>query len=75
MGSAAGEVLPLGIGVAVSPFPIIAVILMLLTKRAKSNAPAFLAGWVVGLAVVGVIVLLILNRMDVSVEEGSWAGE
>lgn len=66
MGSAVGEILPLGIGVAVSPFPIIAVILMLLTRRAKSNAPAFLAGWIVGLAVVGVIVLLISSGADVA---------
>lgn len=66
MGSAVGEILPLGIGVAVSPFPIIAVILMLLTSRAKSNAPAFLAGWIVGLAVVGVIVLLISSGSDVA---------
>jgi threonine/homoserine/homoserine lactone efflux protein len=66
MGSAVGEILPLGVGVAVSPLPIIAVILMLFTRRAKSNAPAFLAGWVVGLVVVGVIVLLISNRVDVA---------
>jgi hypothetical protein len=66
MGSAVGEILPLGIGVAVSPAPIIAVILMLLTSRAKSNAPAFLAGWIVGLAVVGIVVLLISNRVDVA---------
>ncbi len=66
MGSAVGEILPLGIGVAISPFPIVAVILMLLTRRAKSNAPAFLAGWVAGLAVVGVIVLLIFGGADIA---------
>lgn len=65
MGSAVGEILPLGIGVAISPFPIAAVILMLLTPRAKSNAPAFLVGWVAGLAVVGAIVLLIFGGADI----------
>jgi hypothetical protein len=65
MVSAVGEILPLGIGVAISPFPIAAVILMLLTPRAKSNAPAFLLGWVAGLAVVGAIVLLIFGGADV----------
>ncbi len=75
MGSAVGEILPLGIGVAVSPFPIIAVILMLFTRRAKSNAPAFLAGWIVGLAVVGVVVLAISNRVDVAADDEPWAGE
>ena len=66
MGSAVGEILPLGVGVAVSPAPILAVILMLLSRRAKRNAPAFLAGWIVGLAVVGVIVLVISSGADVA---------
>jgi threonine/homoserine/homoserine lactone efflux protein len=39
---------------------------MLLTRRAKSNAPAFLVGWIVGLAVVGVIVLVISSGADVA---------
>jgi threonine/homoserine/homoserine lactone efflux protein len=37
--------------------PIIAVVLMLGTPRARVNGPAFLLGWIVGLAVVGTIVL------------------
>ena len=37
---------------------IIAVILMLITPRARSNGPAFVAGWVLGLAVVGGLVLI-----------------
>lgn len=65
MGSALGDILPLGIGVAVSPLPIVAVILMLLTPRAKSNAPALLAGGIAALAVVGVGVLLISSRTAV----------
>jgi hypothetical protein len=56
MGSAIGDILPLALGVAVSPIPIIAVILMLLSPRARTNGPAFLIGWVVGLAVVGIVV-------------------
>ena len=37
---------------AISPVPIIAVILMLFSGRAKVNGPVFLAGWVIALAVV-----------------------
>ena len=59
MGQAIGQVLPLAIGVALSPVPIIAVILMLVTPRARSNGPAFVVGWLVGLAAVGVVVLVI----------------
>lgn len=58
MGGAIGEVLPVAIAVAVSPVPVAALILMLFTPRASSNGPAFLAGWVLGLVVVGAIVLL-----------------
>ena len=43
-GSGISEVLPFAIGVAISPIPIIAVILMLFSNRAKVNGPAFLLG-------------------------------
>lgn len=59
MGDAIGEFLPYAVGVAVSPLPIAAVLLMLVTKKARTNGPMFLLGWLVGLALVGVIVLLI----------------
>ena len=59
MGNAIGQTLSLAVGVALSPLPIIAVILMLVTPRARSNGPAFVAGWLVGLAIVGAVVLLI----------------
>jgi threonine/homoserine/homoserine lactone efflux protein len=58
MGEAIGQVLAFGVGVALSPIPIIAVVLMLATPRGRVNGPAFLAGWILGLAVVGTIVLL-----------------
>jgi hypothetical protein len=47
-----GEVLTSAIGVAISPVPIIAVILMLFSKRARVNGPMFGIGWAVALAVV-----------------------
>ena len=59
MTEAIGQVLSLGVGVALSPVPIIAVVLMLGTPRARVNGPAFVAGWIVGLAVVGAIVLAV----------------
>jgi len=63
---AIGDILPMAVGVAVSPVPIIAVILMLFTKRAKSNGPAFVLGWVLGLTIVAIIVLFASNGADVS---------
>ncbi len=68
MGSVIGDILPLAIGVAISPVPIIAVILMLFSKRARSNGLAFLAGWVLALTVVGTVVLLLANAGKISSE-------
>jgi threonine/homoserine/homoserine lactone efflux protein len=64
VGQAIGDLLPSAIGVALSPVPIIAVILMLGTPRARSNGPAFALGWVVGLIVVSVVVLLLAGDSD-----------
>lgn len=66
MGEAIGQILPLAVGVALSPIPIIAVVLMLVTERARSNGPAFVAGWLVGLAIVGAIVLAAASGGDAS---------
>jgi hypothetical protein len=66
LGGAIGELLPTALGVAISPIPIIAAVLMLMSARARETAPAFALGWVVGLAVVGAIVLVVANPADVS---------
>jgi threonine/homoserine/homoserine lactone efflux protein len=66
MGQAIGQVLSLGVGVALSPIPIIGVVLMLGTPRARTNGPAFLAGWIGGLAVVGAVVLLVSGGANAS---------
>jgi threonine/homoserine/homoserine lactone efflux protein len=73
---AIGQVLSLGVGVALSPVPIIAVVLMLGTPRARANGPAFVLGWVVGLAIVGTVVLLIASGADASEDEqpADWVG-
>ncbi|GAA2481332.1 GAP family protein [Terrabacter carboxydivorans] len=52
MGAAIGDVLGNAVGVAISPVPVIAVILMLFSPAAARNAPAFLAGWVLALGAV-----------------------
>jgi len=70
MGQVIGDVLPLAIGIAISPLPIIAIILMLITPNARSNGLAFLGGWLLGLAVVGTIVLVVANTAGVSSSTG-----
>ena len=59
MGQGISEILTFAIGVAISPVPIIAVILMLFSSRARVNGPMFLLGWVVALAVVSGVAYVI----------------
>jgi threonine/homoserine/homoserine lactone efflux protein len=66
MGEVIGDVLPSALGVAISPVPIIAVILMLLAPRARAASVAFLLGWVVGVTVVVVVVTLVVDPVDSS---------
>jgi hypothetical protein len=66
MGQAIGGSLALAVGIAISPIPIIAVVLVLTTPRAKANGPAFLAGWLLGLGIVGAIVLAIAGPAGAS---------
>ena len=49
LGEVIGDLLPSAVGVALSPVPIVAVILMLGTPRARTNGPMFAVGWVAGL--------------------------
>ena len=76
MGDAIGQVLPFAVVVALSPIPIIGVVLMLGTPRARSNGPAFILGWLLGLTVVGAIALAVASGANAS-ESGqpaSWVG-
>lgn len=61
MGAAIGQSLQMAVGVALSPMPIIAVILLLTTAGARRNGPAFVVGWLAGLAVIGVVVLAVIG--------------
>lgn len=62
MGPVIGEILPLALGVAISPIPIIAAILMLLSPRARVTSVGFLLGWVIGI-VVAVTVFTLLSSI------------
>jgi hypothetical protein len=53
-----GDLFPAAIGIALSPVPIAAVILMLFSPRARTNGPLFVSGWLAGLVIVGGAILL-----------------
>lgn len=62
MGAIVGDILPLALGIAISPIPIIAAILMLLSPKAKVTSVGFLLGWVVGI-VVAIMVFTFLSAL------------
>jgi threonine/homoserine/homoserine lactone efflux protein len=70
MGEAIGDFLPSAAGVAISPLPIVAVVLMLVTERGRVNGPSFVAGWCLGLAVVGAVLLAIAGVTNPSTDTG-----
>jgi threonine/homoserine/homoserine lactone efflux protein len=57
VGDASGQRLPTAVGITISPLPIVAVVLMLATPRGRSNGLAFVAAWIVALAVVMAVVV------------------
>jgi hypothetical protein len=68
MGQGISEVLPFAIGIAISPIPIIAIVLILFSNRATVNGLAFLLGWVAGLAVVGTAVYLFADAANAATD-------
>ena len=64
MGQGISEVLVYAVGVALSLISIIAVTLMLFSKRARVNGPVFLLGWVLALTVVSGLAYFLADQGD-----------
>ncbi len=64
MSTVIGEMLPLAIAVALSPLSIIALILILISRNARSNGPAYFIGWIVGLALAVTAMLALLSLIN-----------
>jgi threonine/homoserine/homoserine lactone efflux protein len=60
-GDAIGDLLPSALAVALSPIPIVAVVLVLGASHARTSGPAFALGWIAGLTVVSSVVVLLLE--------------
>ena len=74
MGQAIGQFLPLAIGVALSPVPIIVVIAILFSPHATSNVPTYLLGWVIAVGVVAGITLAASDVASVGSEDAATNG-
>ncbi|HEY5788693.1 MAG TPA: GAP family protein, partial [Microlunatus sp.] len=59
VGAVIGDILPLALGIMISPVPIIAAILMLLSPKAKGASVGFLLGWVAGIVVALTVFILL----------------
>jgi hypothetical protein len=66
VGQGISEVLTYAVAVAISPIPVVAVILMLFSTRARVNGPAFLFGWVLALAAVSTVVYVLSHDGNVA---------
>ncbi|MEU7074079.1 GAP family protein [Streptomyces narbonensis] len=64
MGDAVGQMLASAVGIAISPLPLIAVVLMLATPRGKVNGTAFTLGWMVTLGTITTVVVLAGSGAD-----------
>jgi threonine/homoserine/homoserine lactone efflux protein len=62
MGSVIGDILPLAVGIAISPIPIIAAILMLLSPYAKGTSVGFMIGWTAGI-IVAIVLFTLLSSV------------
>lgn len=71
MSSSIGQILPLAAGIAISPIPIIGVILMLLSPNARARSVGFLLGWIVGIVTAVVVFTVISTSMPEPGADGS----
>ncbi len=70
MNQVIGDLLPLAVGVAISPIPIIAIILMLLTPEPGGASTGFLLGWVAGVVVATTVFTVLAASGGLSGDNG-----
>jgi threonine/homoserine/homoserine lactone efflux protein len=66
------EAVPLAVGIAASPFPVVPVILLLLGAHPRRAAGAFLGAWIVGVGVALVVPMLLAEAIDTSDDRPTW---
>lgn len=66
IGRAIGEVLAFGVGVALSPLAIVALVVLLVAQGGAPRAWAFAGTWVLSLTLVSTLVLLLADGADAS---------
>ena len=64
LGDAIGDLLPSALAVALTPVPIVAIVLVLGASNARTAGPAFVLGWIAGLVFVCIFVVLLVGSED-----------
>jgi threonine/homoserine/homoserine lactone efflux protein len=67
------EVLPLALGVALSPFPVIPSILLLFSARPRATTSGFLAGWLGGITLAVGLFVVLASAVEAVEETPTWA--
>ncbi|WP_193315165.1 GAP family protein [Nostocoides sp. F2B08] len=67
------ELVPIAVAIALSPFPVIPVVLLLLTDRALPNGGAFLGGWFGGLLGLTAALTVLAGAIELWDEAPTWA--
>ncbi|MCG6499750.1 GAP family protein [Kitasatospora sp. A2-31] len=73
MGEAIGSMLTSAVGIAISPLPLVAVILVLATPRGRTNGAAFTAGWVLTLSAVVAAAVAAGSGLSADGAKPTWA--
>lgn len=74
MNGVIGDLLPAALAVALSPIPIVGIVLILGSPRSRTAGPAFACGWVGGLTVVSALVIVVLAPGGDSASDQSGLG-
>ncbi|WP_416565994.1 GAP family protein [Nocardia testacea] len=64
-----GDLLPLAVGVAISPIPIVVAILMILSKNASVAAGGFATGWTAGILLASVVFAVLAAVAGLSADD------
>jgi|GEM_PF-189119 len=72
--SSFGEALPQAVGIAVSPIPIVLVILMVVSAKGRANGPVFLVGWLIGITVLTSVAFAVADAGDAATDASTAEG-
>jgi threonine/homoserine/homoserine lactone efflux protein len=73
MSEVLGEIVPLALAIAASPFPIIPAILLLFTARPRATGLSFLAGWSTGVLVATTVFVALAGIVSLGDQTPTWA--